>query len=180
MDWLKEAENKLKNKRQILLSRDSDLLIPLELLINSQNRKTITLWALDLAKESSDFLVKKYPDEKAIKEVVEFSKKWAEGMIKMPAAKGKILECHDVAKRLDNKSDIALVHAVAQGCSVVHTVKHAMGYPIYELTSIIYTMGIDNCKEAVESRNREYIDRLLYFSDENIYSKRKWADFIDR
>lgn len=178
MNWLEEAEIKLKNKRQILFSKDSELLAELEFLISSQNRKAVTLWALDLSEESAEKIIKKYPTEKAVIEAVQFSKIWAQGNIKMPAAKKKILECHAVAKRLENKEDIACVHAIAQGCSVVHTVKHAIGYPIYDLTSIIYREGIDNCKEAVEKRNQEYIDRLIYYSNENIYSKMKWADFI--
>lgn len=180
MDWLEEAETKLKSKRQILFSKDSELLSELEFLINSQNRKAITLWALDLAEESAEKFIAKYPSEKAPLEAVNLSREWAEGKIKMPIAKRKILECHAVAKGLESSEDIACIHAIAQGCSVVHTIKHAMGYPIYDLTSIIYRLGIDNCKEAVENRNQEYIERLLYFSDEKLYSKRKWADFIDR
>lgn len=63
----------------------------------------------------------------------------------MPIAQRKILDCHGFAKEIDNKEDIATVHAVGQACSVVHTAGHAMGYPIYDLTSFVHRYGIDDC-----------------------------------
>lgn len=179
MDWLNKAEENLKKRREILFSKDSEIFSSLDALLVNQNRKAVTLWALDLAQEGAEKFFKKHPEEYAVIEAVESSKKWSEGKIKMPDARIKILECHAVAKRLSNKADIALVHAVAQGCSVVHTVKHAMGYPIYELTSLVYELGIEQCKEAIEKRIEEYNQKLIFFSDSDIYSNKKWADFIN-
>lgn len=180
MDWLDEVNEKIKRKNQILFSKDSLILQELDLFIMNQSRKAVTLWALKLAEETALLLSEKYPNEKRPYEAYKWSKMWAQGEIKMPMAKRKILDCHALAKELENKEDCALCHAVGQACSVVHTVRHAMGYPIYELTSIVYRLGADNCKEAVEKRVNEYTEKLLKISENHLFDNINWADFINQ
>ena len=81
----------------------------------------------------------------------------------MPLAQRLILDCHAIAKELDNAADIALCHAVGQACAVVHTAGHALGLPMYELSAIVYRLGIDNCVQSVEARMAEYSDRLAFW-----------------
>ena len=178
MDWLDEARIKLKKKNQVLFAKDSEFLQDLSLLFRDQSHKTMVLWALDLAAESVARLAEKYPDEPRPMEALEAARDWAAGRIKMPLAQRKILDCHALAKELDSKEDIALCHAVGQACAVVHTVGHAMGYPMYELSAIIYRLGIDDCREAVERRKREYIDKLFYWHDHAGDYEGEWADFM--
>lgn len=96
----------------------------------------------------------------------------------MRLAQRKILDCHAFAKEIDCKEDIAICHAIGQACAVVHTAGHAIGYPIYDLTSIIYRLGIENCSETVELRKQEYIEKLLYFNRHLCDYKGEWADFM--
>ena len=96
----------------------------------------------------------------------------------MPEAKRAILNCHAVAKELTNKEDIALCHAIGQACGVVHTVGHAIGLPIYELTAIVYKYGIDNCKDKLINRKKEYIDKIYYYQ-EHYKEYKKWAKFYN-
>ena len=100
------------------------------------------------------------------------------GKIKMRLAQRKILDCHALAKELDSREDIALCHAVGQACAVVHTAGHAIGYPMYDLSAIVYRLGIENCAEAVEQRKREYIDRLFYWNEHAGDYEGEWADFM--
>lgn len=53
----------------------------------------------------------------------------------MPVAKRAILDVHAMARDMDDPADAALCHAVGQRCSCVHTPKHALGLPVYELTA---------------------------------------------
>ena len=53
-----------------------------------------------------------------------------------------------------------------------------MGYPIYELTSIVYRLGIDDCAQAVRQRKREYIEKLLYWSGHEHEYDGRWAAFM--
>ncbi len=81
----------------------------------------------------------------------------------MPLAQRAILDCHALAKEISDRADQAVCHAVGQACAVVHTAGHAMGYPLYDLTSILFRLGMEDGVKAVEARKQEYIDRLLYW-----------------
>lgn len=178
MYWYKEVEEKLKRKNQILFSKDSEFLQDIALLIQNQNHRTVVLWALDLAEESVRILEERYPGENRPRKAIEATRLWAAGKIKMPQAKREILNCHALAKEISDLGDIALCHAVGQACGVVHTVGHAMGYPIYELTAVVRKYGIDNCKDVIELRKQEYIDRLNYWKNNYRNHKGEWADFM--
>ena len=84
------------------------------------------------------------------------------------------------AKEIKEKEDIAACHAIGQACAVVHTAGHAIGYPIYDLTSIIYGLGIERCAEAVEKRKQDYIDRLFYWNEHCDDYKNEWAPFMEK
>ena len=53
-----------------------------------------------------------------------------------------------------------------------------MGYPMYELSAIIYRLGIESCSEAVELRKREYIDKLVCWNEHMCEYTGEWADFM--
>ena len=178
MDWLDEVRAKLKKHNQVLFAKNSEFLQDLTMLFQDQSHKTMVLWALDLAAESVAKLAEKYPDEPRPREALESARDWAAGRIKMPLAQRKVLDCHAFAKELDSKEDIALCHAIGQACAVVHTAGHAIGYPIYDLSAIIYRLGIDGCREAIERRKREYIDKLFYWHEHTGDYEDPWADFM--
>lgn len=106
------------------------------------------------------------------------SRQWAAGEVKMPVAKKAILECHAMAKELTDIADIALCHAIGQACSVVHTQRHAMGYPVYELTAIVRKNKIQISEEVVKQRIDYYIERLLFWQKEAHRENGTWAKFI--
>ena len=178
MDWLDEARIKLKRKNQILFAKDAEFLQDLTMLFREQDHRVMVLWALDLAAGSVAQLEETYPDESRPKEALEAAWAWAAGKIKMRLAQRKILDCHALAKELDSREDIALCHAVGQACAVVHTAGHAIGYPMYDLSAIVYRLGIENCAEAVELRKQEYIDRLFYWSEHSDDYEGEWAQFM--
>ena len=180
MNWMDEVTVKLKRKNQILFARDSQYLQDLTLLFQEQNHRVMTLWALNFAAESVAELEEKYPKEQRPGEALAAAWDWATGRIKMRWAQRKILDCHAFAKEIEQKEDIAICHAIGQACSVVHTAGHAIGYPIYDLTAIIYKLGIENCAEAVEKRKQEYIDRVLYWNEHCSCDKNEWASFMKK
>ena len=148
------------------------------MLLREQSHRIVVLWALDFAAESVAKLEEKYSDEPRPRAALEAARAWAEGKIKMRLAQRKILDCHAFAKEIDSKEDIALCHAIGQACAVVHTVGHAMGYPMYELSAIIYRLGVENCSEAVERRKQEYIQKLFYWTEHVGDYEGEWADFM--
>lgn len=92
--------------------------------------------------------------------------------------KNQLMDCYAFAKELTCKANIAACHAVGQACSVVHTSEHAIGCPVYDLTSIVYRLGADVCTETVERRKQEYIDKLFYWHEHLRDHKDGWADFM--
>ncbi len=178
MDWLDEVRIRLKKRNQVLFARDAEFLQGLTMLFREQSHRTMVLWALDVAAESVAKLEEKYPDEPRPREALEAAWAWAEGKIKMRLAQRKILDCHAFAKEIDSKEDIALCHAIGQACAVVHTAGHAIGYPMYELSAIVYRLGIENCAEAVERRKQEYIEKLFYWNEHVYDYEGEWADFM--
>ena len=79
---------------------------------------------------------------------------------------------------LDRNGADPIINDEGQACAVVHTAGHAMGYPMYELSAIIYWLGIENCSKTVELRKREYIDKLFYWNEHVCEYAGEWADFL--
>ena len=176
--WLAEVKAKAGRRNHILFGSESLLLAELRELVASANRKALILWALELAEETVRELESRYPGDCRPREAVEAARAWAAGEIKMPLAKRAILDCHAMSKELADPADIARCHAVGQACSVVHTGSHAMGYPIYELTALVRELGLENCREAVEARVRDYEQRLRLWTEQEQTDCRDWADFL--
>ena len=176
--WLAEVKAKAKGHNQILFSKESILLNNLCQLIAQANRRALILWALELAEETARELAERYPEDRPPREAIAASRAWAAGEIKMPIAKRAILNCHAMTKELTNPADIARCHAVGQACSVVHTTEHALGYPMYELTSIVLELGLDGCRDTVEQRVMYYEQRLHYWLEYEKTCQQNWAGFL--
>ena len=179
MDWTVTVEKRLKNRNQILFYQTDECLRRLSNMALEQSRRGLVLWAIEFAEETVGVLEKKYPHEDRPRSALEAAKRWAAGDVKMRAAQRAILNCHAFAKEIINPEDIAMCHAVGQACGVVHTPRHALGYPIYDLTAIVYREGSALWKQAVEYRVEQYIKRLLYWSKHVCDCDRKWADFLN-
>ena len=176
MDIIKQIEDKIKRGNQILFDKNSSIFDELNLKLSEKSHKILIFWALDLAMESALNFIKKYPDKGAPLLAVKAAKSWALGEIKMGEARRFILNCHALAKEVSAKEDKALLHAVGQACSVVHTPKHALGYPIYDLTSIVYKEGIIQ-KKLIE-RVDYYLKKLAKAQREASLYEGNWAAFI--
>ena len=178
--WLSEVSAKAKRHNQILFSKESLPLDNLRYLIGQANRRALILWALELAEETARELAEKYPDDCPPREAIAAAKAWAAGEIKMSIAKQAILNCHAMAKELTEPADIARCHAVGQACSVVHTVGHALGYPMYELTAIVLDLGLEDCRDPVEQRVMYYEQRLRYWMEYEKTCQLNWAGFLKK
>ena len=176
--WLADVSGKAKRHNQILFSKESFLLADLRHLIDQSNRRVLILWALELAEETALQLAERYPEDLRPREAIDTARAWATGEIKMPIAKQAILNCHAMAKELTDKADIARCHAVGQACSVVHTVGHALGYPMYELTAIVLELGLGYFREPIEERVMYYEQRLRYWTEYEKTCYRTWAGFL--
>jgi len=173
---------KIKKKNQILFNFDSESLQELIHDFQALNRIEAILWAFDEVELLVERLQKKYPDYNEITEVLKLARLWAHGEIKMPEAKRGILSCHALAKKMNDKIDIALVHAIGQGCSTVHVKDHAMGIVFYTLTAIVIEKQYDSYSSAVLNQIDAYKRRMSYWCENGtiISGSEKWAPFLTR
>lgn len=178
MDWINDTRRRNGRGNRILFTRDSPCLAGLSSLLLDADRRAIVLWALDLADESASVLRTRYTDETRPGDAVSAARDWSAGRIRMPEARRKILACHAAAGDVVDEADIAAFHAVGQACGTVHTTGHAIGYPIYDLTSIVRRCGIDRCVDAVEARVIEYESRLLHWIHHADGYGGTWAPFM--
>ena len=80
-----------------------------------------------------------------------------------------------MARDMDDPADAALCHAVGQRCSCVHTPKHALGLPVYELTAAFLKGGRD--PSSIERIVDTYLDALDQAVSE-AQKPRRWAGFL--
>lgn len=174
-----DVELKIKRKNKVLFTRDSLCLQELLKLIRLQTHKTLVLWAFCCVEEVIKIYNGKYQDDFRPTIAYETCKKWASGEIKMKEAKRCILECHSIAKEIDDEYYIAICHAIGQGLSTVHVETHAIGLVMYELTSIVLK-NRDNYDEKVNDKINWYIKTLKYFEDNVDNIQNKWASFLEK
>ncbi len=174
--WQDLVLQRMKKGNAVLFRQQDSLFMELEDLVGKANHKAIVLWVLALCEEAERRVIEIAAEEQRGRLAIDQCALWAAGFIKMPVAKRAILDCHAIAKDTDDKELIALAHAIAQGCSCVHTPKHAMGFPVYDLTALVRRSGF--CAAEVMDRIGYYIDMLnKAIADEQIYEG-PWADFF--
>ena len=179
MDVYYDLERKIKQKRKILFSHESKCLMDLISSIEACDRKTLILWAFDCADSIIEKIGKMNPGpSKSVQEAVFICRKWAEGSIGMQEAKKAILSVHNEAKSTDDKSLIALYHAVGQACSTVHTSAHAPGLIYYELTSEVIDSDYSNYEKRIEDKIGWYSSMLEFWKSESQAESFTWADFL--
>lgn len=147
-------------------------------LIKLQNHRTLVMWAIDCAKLPLERFEKKYPEERRPGACLELCESWARGKVKMPIAKQAILDSHAVAKEIDDGEYGALCHAIGHAGATVHVETHAIGLPIYELTSIVIKYGKNNFSTPVSEKTDYYYKRLLYWQENTDDLGLEWADFL--
>lgn len=98
----------------------------------------------------------------------------------MPTAKKAILNSHAAAKEINDSEYGALCHAIGHAGATVHVGTHALGLPMYELTSIVLRYGKDNFLIPVSEKINYYYKRLLYWQENTDKLKLDWADFLLR
>lgn len=177
-EFFKDVEKKIKSKNKILFSPDSSCLKDLIEKVETQNHRVLIMWAFDCTEDIVERFEKKYPAEKRPAVALEKCRLWSEGIIKMPEAKNAILDVHALAKEISADAAVAECHAVGQGCSTVHTKKHAMGLVYYELTSIVLACNGTKYQKPVENKIEWYIKQLIYWKDNTDSLNLRWARFL--
>lgn len=175
-----EMEQRQKRKNQILFAKTDACLFPLWQQLEQANRRTVAAWALACVEEPVEQLSRRYPTDPRPREALETARLWAMGKVKMPSARPAILAVHAMAKQLQDPGDAALCHGVGQGCSTVHTPRHAMGLPIYELTALVHHTSPEFLTARLEDKIRAYHQTLARCLDLGDAALPCWAPFMQK
>ena len=137
LDSLKQLiDKKIKKKRSLLFDHDSVILNELSLTLTQLSHQRLICYMHQIIKDmlnEYDLSFYRIP----IKLAIDKNWLWATNQIKMGEAKKEILKLHQLAKAA-KPFDAYLLHGIAQGLSVTHTKKHAMGLFFYELSGLYY------------------------------------------
>lgn len=170
-----DVELRRRKRNQIYFSQDSASLQPLSLALESANRREVVLWAFECVAEPLRCLRIKHPHLEQPQTALEVVRAWARGDVRMPVARRAILACHAAARELADRESACLCHGVGQALSCVHTPRHALGLPVYELTAIVCREG-DNYPGPVMKRIEAYLKMLDWVrGTDGDYT---WIDFL--
>lgn len=169
----------------MIVTRESQVLQPLRLLIEEQKHRTLVMWALDCAKGILPIFESKYPKDKRPREAIRAARLWARGDIKMPIAKKAAHASHNAASEVINDSPAAGAAARAMGHVVgtVHVETHAIGVACYGITAYVYDLPEEDQDEVIEKIATCMYDRLKYWEKhiEKVDKMNpKWATFLSR
>lgn len=168
--------SRLGRGNRVLFRRDDACLGALGLELSLSDRRTVALWGVWNAERIARGLSSRYPGDPRPSEAVRLSRMWMSGDAKMREARAAILAVHAMAADVSSGEDAALCRAVGQGCSCVHTPKHGLGLPIYELTALVLRDGA-TCGPGVERAVASYRESLERCRQESARIDR-WAGFL--
>ena len=139
-DALKQIlDMKMKKKRSLLFDHDSAILQELSSTLTQLSHQRLICYMHHIIKDMlNEYDLSFY--QVPIKLAIDKNWLWATNEIKMGEAKKEILHLHQLAKTA-KPFDAYLLHGIAQGLSVTHTKKHAMGLIFYELSGLYYAKG---------------------------------------
>lgn len=174
MNYIDIIEQRQQKKRKILVEQTDVLLEPLKTALEQASHKVQVLFAFKCIESLQKVLDEVQTDHGLLKRALENGRRWAHGEVKMTLVKPDILAIHQLAKETSDPVLIAYLHAYGQGLSVIHTPKHVLGLPIYELTGFILQQP--NNLSLLEEKVRTYLHLLNEAKAQPLTGT--WAKFI--
>jgi len=132
-------------------------------LIETQSKVTLANWVVDYSERTLLPLWEKYyPYDLRPQNSLNAARQWLEGTIKLPQAKGAILECHAAAREsVGNPVAQAAARAIGQCASTIHSARHCVGLAFYGALAIAYdALGTDSPWEQIEQFAAEECGRM--------------------
>lgn len=177
MDWHEDMLDCARRKNEIWFRKTNELIVELDSILSAKSRKAIVLWSLSMANDVRNKLSHHAFVDSRPKNAIEIATDWAFGRDTMQNARKAIIDCHSMCKEDFSEQDNLYLHAIGQACSTVHTPKHVLGLPVYELTALAKLYGECNCKDAILGRKEFYITKMV-FCESQVDRYATWANFM--
>lgn len=153
-------------------------------LMETQSKVTLAHWALDYAQAHMlPIYQKAYPGDSRPEAAMNAARRWLAGEIKLPEAKGIILnDCHAAAREADaHPAAQAAARACGQSASIIHAPTHCLGLYFYGAAAQAYDqLGLDAAQDVYDAFALEECARLeaalraIAVEDEPNPAKLKW------
>lgn len=143
----------MANLRKMLGSPESDYIVSIRKLMETQSKSTIARWCIDYARaEILPIYKKTYPEDTRGEAALAAAELWLNGELKLPRVKRLILSAHAAAREAEqHPAAQAAMRAVAQAASVIHVPSHALGLVYYGTGALAYErLGINESNETYE------------------------------
>jgi len=150
--------------KKMLTDWDAPYIQALVKLIETQSKATLANWAIDYSEQVLlPIWEKSFPEDDRPKEALEAGREWLSGVIKLPDAKKKILECHGAARDAESKPAAqAAARAIGQSASTIHSARHCIGLALYGALAVAHEeLGTDAPWSQMEERAAEECRRML-------------------
>ncbi len=170
--------NRMKSKRQLLIHPSSGYFDELVERLESSSVFEVIAWAFLSVDRIYQELCIINAIYTPINDSIETVKAWSKGLITMRIAKPAILSVHRLAKETKNVCEQALIHAIGQGLSVVHTTQHALGLCCYEITALLHQGSSTEMDTIITHQINQYSQDLKTIRLTNPRYQQPWASFI--
>lgn len=132
---------------------DSQYIVSLMKLIETQSKKTIVKWCNEYAREHIlPIYEKDYPNDKRLSNSLNAVNEWLEGKIKLVDAKKIVKEAQIAAREAEgNNAAQAAARAIGATTTTINTVTSSLGLAFYGSAAIAYSsVGVDASEEVYE------------------------------
>ena len=157
---MEDVRSRMEKGSPILFRKTDPFLLALSETLSREDKATIVIWAFSLITEASSYLSARYPDVQIFKDSIKTVQSYLNGDIDYETRRYAIKALHNTASFIEDQADKYLIHAVGQGLSTASTRKHAMGFVVFELTSIILEYGLDEGLQRIPLRMDDYYQKL--------------------
>lgn len=161
-------QQRLHRKCKILFKPEDPWLLSLNKALEGLSRRESVAWAFECCLPLID--------SPELQEAYELVEKWARGEVKMPQAKQAILSIHRLAREAQELNEELRLRAIAQGLSTVHTSKHAIGLPLYYLSSLVHRSGIVY-PQVISATIAKYQQTIEDIKQRDL-TQTPWANFL--
>lgn len=172
-----DVRQRLRKGNALLFGSDSPCVCGPVSALKASSRRTVVLRALEWAKSPARALRKYFGEDDRFAGAAEMGRMWAEGRVKMPAARRAILGVHAAARETSDPAAVAPCRGVGQACSAVHSPRHAPGLAIYELTALV-SMRPRGWEREVENKLGQYSE-LPDRAAEEVWAARRMGAFFE-
>ena len=177
---MERFEERFRKGKIPLFKGDEEILSNLYEEVGKVNHKTLILWNFLLIKEPVAYLTGRYSNSYIFDKAIDVSWQWAVGNTTRSDAGHVIHSLIMASDEVDDIADKCLFYALREAFLTIGDKKHAAGFALYDLSSLVYEEGPVAGLGKVPSRIMLYQEKLeAAISNEKSHIG-PWAPFLSK